>query len=345
MGVPIQWTVAASLVLISLVLQAVVPGTLADGQDQTHLKSAVGSVLMGDKNIRISGGTIVLAGTIKTHGGRVIQSAVGHLHIEAHAIVYPDTLPQTFGINGFTIDGHINYRCGKAGDKHLQVSRGVASFVRLNIKNQTLIGGSVAWSLTHHILTVSALKTAWNKAHIVASGEFNLLTGLGHAVVVLSNFNQEQLFALLVPKRVDIVGAGTLQAGIDFDAAGHMTGKVDLRGQKGGFLHLHQVPLLREVLAGSYGKPLADAMADDLHDYPFTHEDVHIKLSRDGMIFKLNFIRGPGNPLHLKPRVVVIGGKKMRFLPGDLKSINLTIPVQHLTIQKLLDLARKVSGS
>lgn len=149
---------------------------------------------------------------------------------------------------------------------------------------------------------------------------------------------------MLAPQRVKIIGHGKIIARLTFNAMGRVTGTLDLTGASGGFLCLHQIPLLRTVLSGTYGQPLAAAMADDLHDYPFTTEQVNAILTRTGMTFKLNFIRGSGNPLHLKPRIVIIDGKKMVFRVSDLKSIQLVIPVRNLTLLKLLALIHKFSN-
>lgn len=297
------------------------------------------------KPIALTDGTIRFTGTIHTHGKNFIVSALGTLHVAATALAWPAARPRTFSVRTLTSDGSVNFWHDSRGTAHLRVKNGVTRFQSLRMKNFTFTHGIITWSLLHHAMTASSIHAAWNGSPIVAHGNYDLLTHQGRAVISMPAVQQHRLFAMMVPQRVDIQGVGDITAKLTLHANGLVTGGIELIGKHHGFLQLHQIPLLRSVLAGTYGQALAAAMADDLHDYPFTQEHVDVTLTKSGMTFKLDFIRGQGNPMHLKARKVVIDGKTMIFRARDLKSVHLVIPVRNLTVQSLIRLLQKFSST
>lgn len=296
------------------------------------------------EKLHIGDGTIIFTGAIKTLGPQQIISAQGHFHIAAKTVDWPAASPRQFAFTRLSLDGDLAFWHRTGQPPHLTIRRGALTFASLKISRQVVHQGALAWRLRHQRLTITRGAAHWATGQLRVTGEFDLVPRRGAATIVLTHFSQQRLFALLAPGRVNVVGIGTLQAHLAFNWRGGVTGNIELTGRAGGFLQLHQVPLLRNVLAGTYGQPLANAMADDLHDYPFTREEVRVSLAADTMTFKCAFLRGPGNPLHLKPRVIVLGGKKILFKPGDLRRVNLTIPVRHLTLRRLLTLTRRFSG-
>ena len=296
------------------------------------------------KPLHIANGSIRFTGTLHTLGKNFIVAALGDFQVKAAALDWPAAKPRTISVTGFCAQGHLHLWHDGKRIAHVHIRDGMATFDKLRIKTCNLTGGKIIWSMLHHTLTISSGSIFWKRVALTTSGNYDLSTEHGTAIISIPNFQQQRLFALLVPQRVNVQGNGALAVKLAFDAAGHITGGIDLVGVGSGVLQLHQIPLLRTVLAGTYGQAMAAAMADDLHDYPFTTEQVHVTMTTNGMTFKLNFIRGPGNPMHLKPRELVIGGKKVIFRARDLKSVHLLIPVRNLTILKLLAMAQRYSN-
>ncbi|MGC8624731.1 MAG: hypothetical protein ACP5VQ_05645 [Phycisphaerae bacterium] len=292
----------------------------------------------------IRNGYLRFTGTLHTLGKNFIVAALGHFDIGATKLAWSATKPPTISTTGLVVQGHIHFWHDTKSIAHLHIQHGVATFNTLRMKTVTLIAGKISWSLRHDLLTATAITATWNHAMITASGTDNSASGVGSVVIAIPRFQQQRFFAMLAPQRVNIQGLGNMIARLTFNAAGHITGSINLTGLNAGYLQLHQVPLLREVLAGTYGQAMAGAMADDLHDYPFKQERVRVLLTQTGMTFKMDFLRGPGNPMHLKPRTVIIDGKTMLFRARDLKSVHLTIPVRNLTIRKLLAFVQRLSG-
>lgn len=291
----------------------------------------------------ITNGHIRFTGTLHTWGNNFIVAALGRFHLGATKLAWSAAHPPIISSTGLAAQGYIHFWHGAKGIAHVHIHNGLAVFKTLGLKYITVSAGKINWALQNNQLTATAITANWKQTMIQASGMYNLSTRVGHVLITIPKFKQQRFFALLAPQRVNIQGLGNMMIRLTFNAVGDMTGSLNLAGLHAGYLQLHQVPLLREVLTGSYGQAMAAAMADDLHDYPFTQERVRVRLTRTGMIFKMDFIRGPGNPMHLKPRTVNIDGKKMLFRARDLKSIHLTIPVRNLTLRKLLALAQQFS--
>jgi hypothetical protein len=337
----LSWiTLAAAALLLPPVAEAASSATV----DSRTVRVAALPLRIAGKPVAITNGSIRFTGTLHTRGKNFIDAARGGMQARATTLAWPATQPPVISIHAWTANGHIHLWHDAIGNAHIAINNGHSVLKALQIKTQTFSNVEVKWGMLHHVLTVARVQAFWNGTKIVAHGTYNMSTGLGRLTLSMPKVYQQRLFAMLAPQRVNIIGLGQITAKVTFNATGRVTGTLDLTGVSGGFLCLHHIPLLRTVLAGTYGQPMAAAMADDLHDYPFTTEQVNVVLTRTGMTFKLNFIRGPGNPLHLKPRFVVIDGKKMVFRASDLKSVHLTIPVRHLTLMKLLALIHKFFG-
>lgn len=300
-------------------------------------------LLIGGKPTSVTGGSLRFTGTVHTRGKEFILSALGYFHVAASTLAWPAGKSSTLSAKAFVATGHLNFWHDSKGEVHMHVKHAEAAFESMRIKSINITHGNATWSLLHKTLKVSLTKALWKKSPVTASGTYNFATHRGTGVIVFPNVQQQQIFALMVPGRVNIVGRGDIHAILTCGANGVITGEIQLVGKTGGFLQLHQIPLLRSVLAGSYGQALAAAMADDLHDYPFTKEDVNVRMTKSGMTFTMDFVRGRGNPMHLKARKVVIDGKTMIFRARDLKTVHLVIPVLHLTAQRLVAIIQRFS--
>ncbi len=301
------------------------------------------ALLIAGKPVHLTGGRLRFTGTVHTRGKEFILSALGRFHIAASTLAWPAGKSSTLSARAIGATGHLNFWHDSAGLAHIHIKHAEAEFESLRIKSFNLTRGNATWSLLHKTLIVSLNKALWKNSLVTASGRYSFATHRGTGVILLPNVQQQQLFALMVPGRVNIVGRGNIRATFNCSASGLITGELQLVGKTGGFLQLHQIPLLRSVLAGSYGQALAAAMADDLHDYPFTREQVNVQMTKTGMTFRLDFVRGRGNPMHLKARKMIIDGKTMIFRAEDLKTVHLVIPVVHLTAQRLIAIIQRFS--
>lgn len=302
-----------------------------------------GPLIIAGKPISLTGGSVRFTGTVHTLGKQLILSALGNFHVAASNLAWPAGNPSTLSAKDIIATGHLDFWHDSDGLAHIHIKQGEAAFGSLRIKSSNITHGKATFSLLHKTLAFSLNTALWKNSRVTASGTYNTTTRSGTGVIAIPSVQQQQLFALMVPGRVNIVGRGNIRATLTFGADGVITGEIQLVGKAGGFLQLHQIPLLRSVLAGSYGQAMAAAMADDLHDYPFTREHVNVRMAKSGMTFMMDFVRGPGNPMHLKARKVVIDGKTMIFRARDLKTVHLIIPVEHLTAQRLIAIIQRFS--
>lgn len=300
-------------------------------------------ILIAGRRLHVVDGSFTFTGKISytnTPAAKAIRSCHGAVAAGAKLLAWPAHGTPQIQCTGLAFHGDLLRPASPATGIGFQLSGAKVTFKSLLLWNQPFADGLASFSITPRAVKIPAFSAIWHHANILLRGEYFPAVRSCNFRVTARNLSQSSLFALLSPQHFTASGPVKLRAAVNMDLSGNIVGTMDMQSAGPGTLYVRDIPALEQAMARVYGKGLATVTVLELKAFPYKTEHLRLVTGRHESIITVSLTRGKGNPAHIRPRIITIGGHPFLFKADNMPRIHFTIPLPNISLKRLIQLAR-----